>query len=186
MTFSFESERIAAGRNPPEVTKTQVVPSVNPNFQHDVLEIATYPLGIELRVEVYDELSEAGLERQRIVLNKLRNYFAMLANEEIDPVTGRLRGMWFAVVDPETGKLVSDAENPPQRAIRLHFSVTTIGEVRKTTTAFNIARRERRRAFTVWFGGTGTFVRRVPTINLTPIQIGDDEATGIPLTWEST
>lgn len=181
VTFAVEEERIAAGRKMPDldVVRRDVTPSMNPLFAGDIYESATYPIGVKLRIEVYDELSELGMERQRVIVDKLRNYFALSATEEIDLVTGRLRGLWFALVDPRTGGVVEDPENPPPNAERLRFTVTDIGPVVKTTTTLNVARKERRRAFTVWIGGHAQFVKRVPHVQMEAEAGPVPQSTGI-------
>lgn len=194
VSIGFNEEGVGAGHNPPPITKTVQVPSIDPaNWAFDLLEISSYPFMIEFKVSVYEELHSAGSDGglnenawidQRKLLDKVRNYFASYADEEvaaevigqsgnaaIDMDKGEWTGLYWAWVDPSTGALVADQDNPPATAVNLKFSLTRLGNVFSGTTMFNVARGERVRYFTITLAGVSSFVQRSPHIDVASVDI---------------
>jgi len=164
MTFRFEEDGMKASLG------TRILragadyayePSLNENFEEDVIENFPFPGETVITFEVYDDMKN--WRRLRRVLNLTRNYLAVSSDETVDPVSGKIRGLLGTFIDPETGDPVSDQESTPDGAIRLKCAVTRMTRSVNNSTRFNSARGERRWSFQVSIEGSYEWAKRWPS-----------------------
>jgi len=151
-------------------------PSVPSEERLDVVELLKEPELHRYTITVYDQPDEQ--RRALRLAKKLKQYLKVMAEFEHDPVTGALSGLGQAWIDPATGLLVEDQENPPQGSILLDAAIDSVGDVANTTTRLNVVLEEYRLALTFEVGVTQVYERRVPTVE--HITIRETEPTEDP------
>lgn len=188
-TYRFEDEGQINDlpTNPPRPDLGRTVEPLDPYWDSDIVLSAMYPWSTELTVSIFERMTHprgatdangepigGQIDRQAPIraggyARQAANWFAIHADGTVDPEDGTLRGLYFTLIDPETGDWVNQ-DNPPDTAVLVHLLVTHVGRITNRTTILEEGRGEHRREFTVRVGGANAYEVRVPTVERTPLE----------------
>lgn len=177
VSIKYEAEDFIT-RTPPDIREHRTSsPSLDttedpenpgtPKFEFDSVEVTDILTDHTFRVTIYGKVNEPAAVFR--VKHQLQRYFALLADDEINPATYAFSGLGLVWFDPATGRLVPDQESPPVGAITLEAAVRQITGAQNETTIINEGRAEKRLAFTVTIGIDHVFERVVPDVRRSSI-----------------